>query len=318
MDGHIRPTTAANIRIGTRTELSKMLRAQASFIKSVVANPASFYSEFSIPKANGESRPIRPPRRQLRDLQRRLLLEMYRRVRVRSCLHGGICGRSAVTHARAHVGRWMVATLDIRKFFPSTTPELVAPVLAALGFMDEAAADILALVMLDGQLPQGAPTSSLLANLAFAPGDTLFIELCRLRNLRYSRYVDDIAISGADDFAELCGPFKHLINMAGYAVADEKIHFMGRHQKQVVTGLVVNDKLRPTRQYLSQLKSDIRACLDNGASLIAASEGLTVRQLKNQLTGKVAHVRHVDREIGRRLRGMLCGVDWRSTVIGAV
>jgi hypothetical protein len=207
----------------------------------------------------------------------------------------------------------MVATLDVRKFFPSTTPTHIVPVLNALGFLDDALADILTFVMLESQLPQGAPTSTLLANLAFARGDTQFIELCRKRNLRYSRFVDDIAISGLDDFKELRGPFKNVIRMTGYDVANEKIHFMPDDQRQVVTGLVVNDKLRPTPQFLRQLRNDIRACINHGARLIAASEGVSVRQLKNKLNGRVAHVLHVDPEIGKRLRGMLCGVDWRST-----
>jgi hypothetical protein len=318
MDGHIRPTSLASRTIRTRAELAALLDVPRDFIASVVADPAAFYTEFAIPKPNGELRTIRPPRRPLRNLQRRLLVELCRRVHVRSCLHGGIRDRSIVTHAQPHVAQEMVATLDIRKFFPSTNPALVIPVLVAAGFTAQALTDVLALVMLDGELPQGAPTSCLLANLSFAPGDSLFIHLCRRRRLRYSRYVDDIAISGAGNFAELRGSFVQVITSAGYAVAPDKIRFMARHERQIVTGLIVNDKLRPTPQYIRQLKGDIRTCLEHGAALIAAGDGLTVAQLKSQLTGRVAHVRHVDPETGRRLRGMLCGVDWKSTVLGPV
>jgi hypothetical protein len=312
MDGSIRLTAAARHAITSRQQLAEALGAAVKFIADVAASPAAYYTEFTIPKANGEPRLIRPPRRSLRTVQRSLLSLLYDRVSVRSCLHGGLPGRSTVTHAVAHVGQHLVATLDLRKFFPSTTPGHLAPMLASLGFAGEVAEDLLQLVTLDGGLPQGAPTSSLLANLAFSAGDSRFIDLCRRRRLRYSRYVDDIAISGECDFHDLRGPFIAAIRLAGYGVADEKVRFMPNGTRQVVTGLVVNDRLRPTQRFVAELRHDIRMCLDLGASCVAAVSGETVGTLKSRLTGRVAHVQHIDAHLGRELRGRLCGVNWRS------
>jgi hypothetical protein len=196
--------------------LASLLCVPSSEIDDVAVDPARWYGEFSVPKANGEPRVIRPPKRRLRKLQRSLLTAFYARVRLRSCLHGGVPGHSILSHARAHVGRAMVATLDVRKFFPSTNGKLLAPVLDALGFQRDAASALLNLVLLDGQLPQGAPTSSLLANLAFALGDSRFIRLCRRHGLHYSRYVDDIAVSGDSNFISLRGPFIDSIRSSGY------------------------------------------------------------------------------------------------------
>jgi hypothetical protein len=184
---------------------------------------------------------------------------------------------------------------------------------AAMGFEGAALDDVVQLVTLLGCLPEGAPTSPLLANLAFASGDESFIRTCRKRKLRYSRYVDDIAISGDCDFHDLRGPFVETIIASGYAVADEKVCFLPRSRRQIITGLVVNDRLRPTREFVSSLKQEIRLCLEKGALTVADVHGTTIRKLKNQLTGRVAHVKHIDPKLGKRLRGMLCGVDWRST-----
>jgi hypothetical protein len=156
--------------------------------------------------------------------------------------------------------------------------------------------------------------SSLLANLAFAIGDTRFIKLCRKRQLRYSRYVDDIAVSGNKDFSDLRGPFEDAIRSAGYSIAKEKIHFRSRSERQVVIGFVVNEKMRPTNKYLSTLKYEIQLCPNHGARRAAICRGVTVPQLKSQLTGRVSHVRHIDRRLGQSLRGKLFGVDWRSTL----
>lgn len=314
MEGHIRVTAAANNRIQTRSELAALLQTNVEFVADVTANPSSYYAEFLIPKPSGEMRPIRPPRRALRSLQRDFLREILSRVQLRSCLHGGIRSRSIVTHARAHVGQDMVATLDIRKFFPSTTKIHLIPILTALGFLGEAATDLLLLVTFKNELPQGAPTSSILANLAFAQGDSRFIQICRKRKLRYSRYVDDIAISGQCDFSDLRGPFIDAIQASDYGVANEKIHFMRRCKRQIVTGLVVNEKLRPTREFIQEIKEELRCCLEFGAALRALESGLSVRQLKSRLTGRVAHVAHVDPLLGKELRRLLFGVDWRSSV----
>lgn len=156
MDRHIRKTKEAEHVIRTRSELVSLLRFDQQIVDRIISAPATFYSSFSIPKANGELREIRPPNRSLRVLQRLLLREFLKRVEFRSCLHGGIRGRSAVSHARVHVGRRMVATLDVKKFFPSTTVSHVAPVIYALGFLGQAADDVITLLTLNDQVPKEA------------------------------------------------------------------------------------------------------------------------------------------------------------------
>lgn len=312
MDGPVRTTPEASNIISGRNQLAGALHVTPTLIDEFVADPASQYINFSIPKSNGDKRDICAPQRIFRNVLRTLLVVMYRRVVLPPWLHGGIRGRSIFTNAKLHVRKQMVATLDIRKFYPSTTRSHLEPVIAALGFEGEAANDVCSLVLLGGTLPQGSPTSCLLANLAFAFGDMRFLALCRRRELLYSRYVDDIAVSGSRDFRELKGPFIDAIEKSSFTVAAEKIHFMPKSERQVVTGLVVNDSLRPTRQYLTDLKDEIRRCLSEGALYVALSKGITVSFLKANLTGRVAHVHHGDKKLGRRLRGMLCGVDWHN------
>jgi RNA-directed DNA polymerase len=311
MDGRIPITAEAENIVRTRLQLAELLGATPELISRICLAPSDFYTEFALPKPNGEMRTIRPPQKRLRSLQRNLLSEFYRRTRVRTCLHGGIRGKSVLTHAVSHVGRQMVATLDIRKFFPSTTWNHIESVVSDLGFRDEAAHDILLLVTLENQLPQGAPTSSFLANLAFNGGDVRFIKLCRRRKLRYSRYVDDIAVSGDSSFIDLRGPFMDAIELCNYSIAEEKVHFMSQSDRQIITGLVVNEKMRPTRQYITSLKQTIHFCIERGVEFAASIDGVTTRQLKNRLTGQVNYVRQVDPPLGKSLRGQLCGVDWR-------
>ena len=301
--------------IRTRTELAAAIGCPSDTIAKIVADPSRHYTSFEIPKADGTSRTIQPPIGLLKTVQRAVLKLLYKRARLPRYLHGGIPGRSPMTHAKMHVGRRMVATLDLRKFFPSTHQGLLEPALARLGFRAAAKNDLLLLSTLNGSLPQGSPTSSILANLAFAPGDRSFLRICRKGRLVYSRYVDDIAISGDRFFDGQERTFISAIHDAGYKVADNKVFFTKWGQRQVVTGLVVNDRLRPTREYLRELKHDIRLCIKMGARAVADSEGTTIQTIKARLTGRVSHVASVAPDIGSRLRGMLCGVDWRSNSV---
>ena len=296
--------------VTTRSQLALLLNVHPCFIERVVAGPAEFYGEMTVPKANGEPRTINPPKKPLRRAQRALLRVLYQRFRIPGYLHGGIPRRSIVTHASLHVGYRMVATLDVKGFFPSTTRLHVEPIFAAAGFVGEALEDAIALTLLNGSLPQGSPASCFLANFAFIPADQQFLLLCKRKSFNYSRYVDDIAISGDYDISELKGPFVNVIREGGYEVAPKKIIFRSSGERQVVTGLVVNEKLRPTSEFIAELKHSIRLCMELGPETVAICEGVEMGELKLRLTGRVGHVAQCDPRLGRRLHGLMCGVDW--------
>lgn len=302
--------TSATTKVGSRADLALLLGTTPEFVERVVECIENWYLSFEVPKASGGMRTIRPPKRPLRKVQRILLKLLYKRLYVAPYLHGGIPKRSIFTHARVHVGKAMVATLDVRNFFPSTREALIRPVFERADITDQALDDVVRLTVLENGLPQGAPTSCLLANLAFAPVDQKMIALCRPRRLSYTRYVDDIAISGDQNFRELKGPCIDRIRTLEYDVADKKVRFMRACERQVVTGLIVNSKLRPTREWISQLKADIWMCLEYGPQIIADMDGIAPSLVKTRLNGRVTHLASTDPKSAKHLKGLLCGVPW--------
>src|SRR5262249_50809637 len=105
-------------------------------------------------------------------------------------------GSSIVTNAAGHVGKPFVANVDIKEFFPSIGPAAIANLLHQRGFGIQLATAVSRLVTLRGGLPQGAPTSPMLSNLYLAKFDSGLAEKCEKRGFTYSRYADDITISG--------------------------------------------------------------------------------------------------------------------------
>src|SRR5262249_34840877 len=80
-------------------------------------------------------------------------------------------GRSILTHARPHVGRAVVVTLDLVDFFDATSALRIEKFFLYAGW-NRAAAELLTRLTTDeGKLPQGAPTSPRLSNLVNRPMD---------------------------------------------------------------------------------------------------------------------------------------------------
>lgn len=292
--------------------LGSIVGHSAGHIRRVCEEPNNYYDEFQRKKKNGKLRTIYPPIKPLKVAQRRLLDYLSKSIKWRQCVTGGVSGRSIFDHAEPHVGKFMVATLDVSNFFPRTTTEMVSQALMRKFGLSASVAETISAftTCFDKQkvrgLPQGSPTSAMLANLVFSEVDIRFLAFARRHKLRYTRYIDDIAISGDENFKFLKGSFIQFITEAKYEVAPDKVHFFPQCERQVITGLVVNERMRPTSEFISYTKDLVKyAFLDEAsAEIIADLEGTTVSELKSSIEGRINHVRRFNRKLARRLNSL--------------
>lgn len=298
--------------VTSTSNLAKLLKTDTSNLLRLANGSQQLYYSFKLPKPDGSYRLITPPRENLKKLQKSILDLLYKQVKLAPYIHGGVPKHSCKDHAFCHVGKKMVATLDIEKFFDSTHPEFVQNMFLRIGCSNDIAEILVKLTTYNNSLPQGAPTSTMISNLVFQLIDFRLIKLCKKHHLYYGRFVDDIAISGNDDFYSLKGSFKDIIENGGYKVKKEKIKFMKCSQQQIVTGLVVNKEMRPTKDYEKEVKNDIWACINSSAQIVADMQGITKRDLKNSLTGKVAHIRRFHPKVGKKFYGLMCKIDWST------
>lgn len=99
-----------------------------------------------------------------------------------------------------------------------------------------------------------------------------------------------------------------IITDCGYVVSAEKVRFTGRNKRQIVTGLVVNDKLRPTKEFICALKRLIRQCFSPegvGIEVMAAEKGLTVGELRRTIQGRIDHLRIFDKRKAHEVRALM-------------
>ena len=88
--------------------------------------------------------------------------------------YGAVKGRDNVSNAKRHQGKKYKFTTDLKDFFPSITNKEVYEMFVGEGFSHEVSSLLTKLTTYKGKIPQGAPTSSTLANLVFRKtGDIL-------------------------------------------------------------------------------------------------------------------------------------------------
>lgn len=222
----------------------------------LLTDRASNYSTFRISKRRGGSRVIEAPAHTLKHIQRYVRRNVTSRMTPSDNAHGFRRGRSIITNARPHVGASLVVRYDIANFFGSVKEDVVRAQFKRAGYSGAVAETLTQICTLRGTLPQGAPTSPDLANLAAIRLDQRLQGLAEKRGFVYTRYADDLTFSGSGtEEAAVRRAIEYIIRDSGFAPNEAKTAYISRGAQQRVTGLVVNEKLnwpRDTRRWLRQ------------------------------------------------------------------
>lgn len=246
----------SNMSIGSIKNFAAALDVSEGFLRKVAACPENFYAVTQIPKKSGGSRIISNPVKELKIVQRRIVSRILSKCKFPDYLFGSIKDeenpRDFVRNAQYHSKAKEVMAFDIDSFFPSVHPRFVKPVFKyLLKFPDDVAELLVSLVTLNDGLPQGAPTSSYVANLVFYDCEHKVVKTLKSKGLLYTRLVDDITISSVEPIAHQQRTFvyeqvkkmlaqkKLYISKKKYAVTNTST----AGKKTIVTGLVVEDRI---------------------------------------------------------------------------
>jgi retron-type reverse transcriptase len=225
------------------------------------------YRTYSLPKKSGGSRLVTVPNDALKRLQRRILRNGFDDVLVHSAAHGFKRGRSIVTNALPHVGKACVVNVDIESFFPSTRYPLIFRACSQLmdGDLSEGACHVLAdICSFGGGLPTGAPTSPAVANLVLRPADAAITKAATDNYITYTRYADDLTFSGDTNTIKILPFVKRILTQLGYQLKEKKTNIFRRGRRQMVTGLVVNEKPNLPRRLRRRLRAAVHQMTKDG------------------------------------------------------
>jgi retron-type reverse transcriptase len=225
------------------------------------------YQTHPLPKKSGGSRVVTVPDAPLKRLQRRILRNGFDEVFIHPSAHGFKRGCSILTNATPHVGKSCVVNVDVESFFPSTRYPLILKACSHLldGRLSEGARHVVAdICSYKGGLPTGAPTSPAIANLVLRPADASLTKAATDNGITYTRYADDLTFSGDTNAIKILPFAKRILAQLGYQLKEKKTNIFRRGRRQMVTGLVVNEKTNLPRGMRRRLRAAVHQMTKDG------------------------------------------------------
>ncbi len=304
-----------------------------------IDGPLCHYHYKWVSKRHGDYRLIESPKDRLCAIQRKILREILDRVPVHSAAHGFRRGHSCMSYAAQHVAKQTVLRMDLKNFFGSIAACRVNALYQTLGYPEGTARYLTGLctnrvptgmfekISGAGQefvvprqerlnlstphLPQGAPTSPALANLCSFRLDLRFDAFAKNVGADYTRYADDLAFSGDDAFRRKVERFyiqaAAIALEEGFDVNFRKTRIMHQSNRQMLTGIVVNDKMNMHRAEYDRLKATLQNCLRFDPHT-QNREGH--HDYRAHLAGRINHLKNLNQSRGAKLQALFELVEW--------
>jgi hypothetical protein len=299
------------------------------------------YRYASLPRRGGPPRVLEQPKPRLKAIQRHVLREILDLVPAHAAAHGFTRGRSAVTCAREHTGRAVVLRFDIEDFFASVPAGRVYGIFRTAGYPEPVAHLLTAATtnvvpvsvwhalarpahdgLIDAQhrlgrrlasphLPQGAPTSPALANLAAHGLDRRLAALARSLGATYSRYADDLVLSGSSLLAARHAGIRETVAQIardeGFRLNARKSTLVTQAGRQRVCGIVVNAHTNLARSEYDVLRATLHDAARHGP---ASANRAGVPDFRAHLLGRIAWAEQLGPTRGARLRQAFAQIAW--------
>ncbi len=180
-------------KINSHKALAKILFIKPRTVKKILKRGDDNYYFSKLPESE---RSLEIPKSQLKRVHARIN-DLFSRIEAPSYLYSGVKGRSNIKNARNHLGEKALVKIDIKRFYPSTTVDMVEKCFIKTFRCSKDIAETLSKICcVNGHLPTGSPISQ---SLAFYVNISVFNHLSsysKARKIQFSVYVDDLTFSG--------------------------------------------------------------------------------------------------------------------------
>ena len=171
----------------------------------------------------------------------------------------------------------------------------------------------------DRHLPQGAPTSPVLANLCAYRLDLRLVALAKSLGVQYTRYADDLAFSWDkklfDARAEIHALVGAIALEEGFCLNTRKTKMMEQNKQQKLTGIVINRHLNVSRKSYDRLKAILTNCVRLGPM---SQNRKNHHDFKSHLNGRVHYVIQLNPAKGMKLKKIFDQIEWGSMASGCL
>lgn len=219
--------------------------------------------------------------------------------------YGYVKGRSTIDNAANHCGAPVILHADIVDFFPSIFSRRLRAMFEHFGINEDVAELLTKFVTIDGSLPLGLHPSPLLANIICLDLDEKLSEVAANCGCIYTRYADDISISGGAAVPEK-ETIAEILEEEDFRLSERKFRITKPGQAHFVTGLSVSDPTRPhaPRGMKKKLRQELYYCKKYGIKehLCNIYVDETIQRGINRIDGMLRYVSHIEQNTLSHLR----------------
>jgi len=277
--------------------LAALLGRTPEFVIFIVHSPQRFYSTFKIPKRSGGHREINVPYPSLLECHQWILKNILNRFALGTACHGFVREKSIITNAKEHLGKKFLLKMDIKDFFHSIKLETVERIFYNAGYSSKVSKYLAAFCCLDNSLPQGAPTSPALSNIAAYHMDKELCKAAEEAKLTYTRYADDLTFSGEMIYANFKHHVAQIAKRHGFDINHEKTLLIKGNGQKIVTGISVSGgQIRLPKKYKRNLRQEAYHYLTKGFPAHAKRKNIDELLYKEKLLGKLQFWKQVEPE----------------------
>jgi len=226
--------------------------------------------------------------------------------------HGGIRGRNIKSNAAPHLGSTFLYTTDIADFYPSVHHTKVYKLFTNdFSCSPDVGRICTKLCTHQFHMPLGLITSPILADCLMKPADHRIGRMCEQHELVYSRYVDDITISGRYPVDSGSHPklVTRILAEYGFRTNPNKEDKGRLSEEKCITKLCVRKgRLDVSREYLAE----IRAQLERAALLGQGGESPGTYYAPSQIFGRIQFIAWVNPGRRHGLMRKYRSIDWKA------
>jgi RNA-directed DNA polymerase len=336
---------AANVPVVfTLRHLAAICDVPFSFLHDTVGRKIDPYREFKLRKKSGGYRQIVVPHPPLLIVQRWIHQNILRATAAHNCATAYMPGRTPYLNASQHrAAKWLVKT-DIQRFFESVSERQVFYVFREIGYRPLLSFELARLCTRTktisqryrnerwrskkiysihdyasfeiGHLPQGAPTSPILANLVCYEMDEDLRVLAQHFKCTYTRYADDIAFSTVqltrNEGLQLIRRTSAVLSSNGFKRNVQKTHIVPPGARKVVTGLLVSgQEPRLLRKYKETISLHLYHAKSKGIPQHCTWRKFdSLLGFREHLKGLIAYAEHVEPAFGHKCRTEFNALPW--------
>lgn len=299
------------------------------------------YNYFKLKKKKGGYREIMSPSKDLKFIQKWILVNILEKYQLKDSCTGFRKGVSIKDNAKPHENSEVILKVDLLKFFDTITEKKVFTVFADMGYKKNLAVSLAKITTAEHRpqywrsisrvdlhkmgynagnipcvLPQGAPTSPALANILASQMDYRFEKLSEKLGFKYSRYADDLTFSiKGDQKLPSLKMIKTIIEDEKFVINEKKIKYLNKGGKQYVTGLTTTNGVNVSKKYRKEINAQIYYCRRFGVKdhldkISGDNKPIGVLPFHDWLYGHICFIKSINSQAGEKLLFGFSKIDW--------